>query len=823
MAAVWMRLRAEARSRWRAWIALALIFGIGSGAAIASLAGARRTDTAYPRFVEAQDGFDAFTGGGAGHDFEQRFAKLKAHPAAESAEEVIILGGQLTVPARRGRDQIIVGIPDALVVSNPSGRVLYETNRAKVLEGRLARKTEPHEVMVPFTARDRYGIEAGDEIVVGIGFDEEFAPVRDVRVRVVGIVATPGDFEAVGQTLFLSIYGTPALYETYRDLLPPPIPDLWNLGFHLRGGRSAAVGFKQSVEREFNIDVPMIEPVIRSGVQKTVRLYAVALWVVGALIAVATVAIVGQTLARQTTLDSSDHPILRALGFSPGRMVGLTLLRTGLVGVTAAVVAATVAYLASPLFPIGPGRIAEPFPGFALDATIVSVGSLAVLLLVPMITLIPSIRAARAASAPAEGRESTRASRIVQSASRMFRSPATATGLRMALEPGRGRAAVPIRSTILAVALGIAAVTGSVVVGESLTNLIESPGLAGFTYDALLPSDPPGESKEGDLAYEAQRMEQLRKLPFVERFASGTALNIVIAGADSFMLAFDQTGDIGYAIIDGRAPTDAIRDGIPEIALGSATIRRLKLDIGDTIEFGFPSHDPDEGDEGPPPEERRLTQRARIVGVVAVPPLPFAVTEPGEGAMMTIGAVNTFEPDHGGGCCFVAFRDGIALDDAEAALEEAGFADVFPRTRRSDLATLERISRLPILLSAIFGIIAAAALTHVLVTAVRRRRRELAVLKTLGFVQRQVRAAIAWQVSTIALLALVIGIPAGIAMGRWGWGLVAAHFAVVPVAVAPLLILVLLGPAALILGNVVAAIPGRIAARTQPAIVLRTE
>jgi hypothetical protein len=812
-----MRLRAELRSRWRAWLALALIFGIGSGASIAALAAARRTDTAYPRFVAAQDGFDAYTGGGGEDGFEQRFAELKSHPAAVSAEEVIIVGGSVTIPARRGREEIVVGIPDALVVANPSGRVLYETNRAKVLEGRLARKTEPHEVVVPFTARDRYGVRVGDHITVGIGFTDEFEPAREVPVRVVGIVAAPGDFEAVGQTLFLALYGTPAMFEMYGDLVPV-VPDLWNLGFHLRGGSDAAVAFKQSVEREFNIDVPVIEPVIRSGVQKTIRLYAVALWVVGALIAVATVAIVGQTLARQTTLESSDHPVLRALGFSPGRMIGLTMLRTSLIGLTAAVVAAVVAYLASPLFPIGPARTAEPSPGFSLDATVVGLGAVTVILLVPLITLVPSIRAARAAAATDLAIDATRTPRIVQAASRIFRSPATAAGLRMALEPGRGRAAVPIRSTILAVALGIAAVTGSVVVGESLTNLIDSPDLAGFTYDALLP----GDLDEPDPVVEAQRVATLRQLPFVDRLTSGTALNIVVGGADSFLLAFDEDGEIDFAVIDGRSPTDAPQGGLPEIALGAATMRRLKLSIGDVVEFGYPPEE-SERDEGEGPEPELLRQRARIVGVVAVPPLPFAVTEPGEGALMTLGAVSTFNPDHGGGCCYVAFKDGITLDEAKAGLQEAGFGDVFPRTERADLAVLERISRLPILLSIIFAVIAAAALTHVLVTAVRRRRRELAILKTLGFVQRQVRTAVAWQVSTIAVLAAAVGIPAGIALGRWGWGLVAAHFAVVPVPVAPLLILVLIAPAALLLGNVVAAIPARFAARTQPAIVLRTE
>lgn len=824
MAAVWLRLRSELRTRWRAWLALALIFGIGSGAAIASLAGARRTDTAYPRLVDSHDGFDAFTGGGAENNFAQAFARLKAHPAAASAEELIIVGAQLTLPAKDGREERVFGFPDAFVVSNPSGRVLYQTNRAKVLEGRLPDKADPHEVAVPFTIRDRFGVGVGDQLIAGIGFDEEFAPVEQVPVRVVGIVAAPGDFEAVGQTLFLNVYGTPALFERYGALIPM-IPDLYNLGFHLRGGPDAAVAFKQSVEREFSIDVPVIEPVVRSGVQKTMRLYAVALWVVGTLVAVATVAIVGQTLARQTTLDSSDGPTLRALGFSPARLVGLAVLRSGLIGLAAAVTAGVVAFAASPFFPLGPARIAEPSPGFAFDVVIVGVGAAIVILLAPLISLVPSIRAIR--TGVDDSSEGERGSRLARVVSTMVRGPATAAGIRMALEPGRGRTAVPVRSTILAVALGIAAVTGSLVFGESLTNLIDDPTLAGFTYDALLPSECPPDpdpcTEQERERFDAERAATLRGFPFVDRLARGTALNVVLGGSDSFLLALEGSGEIGYAIIDGRAPTDAPIRGLPQIALGQATMRRMGLGIGETVELVYPYHEPEGEGEAPPPDHDELrVQRAAIVGVAAIPSLPFAVTEPGEGAIMSVGGVAMFEPDHGAGCCFVAFDGGTDISEARVALEAAGF-EVFLRTERADLATLERLSRLPILLSIIFAIIGAAALAHVTVTVVRRRRMELAILKTLGFVKRQVRTAVAWQISTIVVLAVVVGIPSGVALGRWGWGLVAGHFAVVSVPVAPVLTLALVVPSALVLGNLVAAIPGRIAARTQPAIALRTE
>jgi ABC-type antimicrobial peptide transport system permease subunit len=109
------------------------------------------------------------------------------------------------------------------------------------------------------------------------------------------------------------------------------------------------------------------------------------------------------------------------------------------------------------------------------------------------------------------------------------------------------------------------------------------------------------------------------------------------------------------------------------------------------------------------------------------------------------------------------------------------------------------------------------------VTSVRARRRDLAILKTLGFSRRQVSGTVAWQASTLVAFALTCGVPLGIGAGRWAWGAFAQGIAVVP---APVLnpIWVALGlPVAVLLANLIAALPARSAARTKPAIVLRSE
>ena len=118
---------------------------------------------------------------------------------------------------------------------------------------------------------------------------------------------------------------------------------------------------------------------------------------------------------------------------------------------------------------------------------------------------------------------------------------------------------------------------------------------------------------------------------------------------------------------------------------------------------------------------------------------------------------------------------------------------------------------------------AVATLVHVLVTSVQKRRRDLAILKTLGFVRRQVRGTVAWQATSLTLVALAVGFPVGIAAGRWIWTAFAGSLGVVSAPAVRVLVLILAIPIAIVAANLIAALPARAAARTKPALVLRAE
>jgi ABC-type antimicrobial peptide transport system permease subunit len=129
----------------------------------------------------------------------------------------------------------------------------------------------------------------------------------------------------------------------------------------------------------------------------------------------------------------------------------------------------------------------------------------------------------------------------------------------------------------------------------------------------------------------------------------------------------------------------------------------------------------------------------------------------------------------------------------------------------------------PLLLAAALAVFGAATLLHLLLVSVARRRVEAGLLKALGFVRRQVAAAVCWQASVVALVGIAIGVPAGIAAGRVLWRVFATNFGVVPVAVVEPVLIIALVAGVLAVANLLAAAPALLAARSDPARLLRAE
>jgi ABC-type antimicrobial peptide transport system permease subunit len=112
---------------------------------------------------------------------------------------------------------------------------------------------------------------------------------------------------------------------------------------------------------------------------------------------------------------------------------------------------------------------------------------------------------------------------------------------------------------------------------------------------------------------------------------------------------------------------------------------------------------------------------------------------------------------------------------------------------------------------------------YLLAVSVRAERRDLAVLKALGAQRRQVLALVHWQATLVAVAILVVGIPAGLLLGRWVVAQFTDALGIVPhVDFAPLVLLAV-AASTVLAANVVAVIPGRRAARTSTRALGRDE
>jgi ABC-type lipoprotein release transport system permease subunit len=109
-----------------------------------------------------------------------------------------------------------------------------------------------------------------------------------------------------------------------------------------------------------------------------------------------------------------------------------------------------------------------------------------------------------------------------------------------------------------------------------------------------------------------------------------------------------------------------------------------------------------------------------------------------------------------------------------------------------------------------------------LVVSVSRRRREVGLLKVLGFVNRQVASAVIWQATTLALIGIIIGVPLGVVAGRDVWGAFANNLGAVPVSVVPIWLVCVMVAGVAVVANLIAIAPAMVATRAKPGDLLRS-
>ena len=484
MTLVLLRLRTEARTRWSSWLLLAAVAGLVGGATIVALAGARRTETAYPRFLERTRAFDVLaTNGGTTVDNINRqfdFDQVARLPMVADAASVSYYFPAGTTPSGRS-----LAPSDLTPVASADGRFGGDLNGVRVLAGRLP--GGEHEVAVTVLARDRLGVDVGQTLELHLsgplaaaraaGAEGDAGQPDTEPFRVVGVVAMQGGFPPVTGGLPPPVLLSPAYARGHPDAAQV-------IAVRLHRGTADIAAFEQELNRlaggEQVVTTNQIEQT--SVVQRSLAVQVTALRVLAGLLAAVGVLVLGQAITRQGLLDADDHGTLRALGATAGQLRGLGLSRAFAIALGAAVVAAATAVALSPLTPVGVARHAEPNPGVELNTAYTAVGGATVLLVVFALGALPALWAA-GARAPAGGLGSGLRSggRLAGALAAAGFPPSAVSGVRLALEPGFRGSAVPVRSSIASAALGVATIAAVVVLSANLGKLFDEPRLYGWT------------------------------------------------------------------------------------------------------------------------------------------------------------------------------------------------------------------------------------------------------------------------------------------------------------------------------------------------------
>ena len=799
MAAVWIRLRAELRSGRRAWLGLALVAGLLAGPVIATVAAARRTDSAVERHRAASESVDVWAGRSDFFGLKLDLERVERLPQVAAATRSVDLAfwGRTDTGVPVTNDDVELGV----ATSGLDGAQRHP----KVLEGRAPAPDAVDEVFVGDRAAEAYGLRVGSTLRMRFTTPRELERIAEtgendlradpettgsgplVTLRVVGIRA---DVQSEDGLMYMTL--PKAFYERYRPALGTwlELSGVW-----LKRGDADLDAFRAGVERIAGGNPVELFPkrTIQASLKHSIHFQVQALWMLAVLGGLAVVLLIGQAVARHTALESADHPLLRSLGMTRTELLALGVGRVLPVAVAAGVLAGAVAYLISPLAPIGAARIAEPAPGLAIDAAVLVAGGAVTAAFVLLVAVVP---AWRASSAPVDER-SPRSSRVGTFLARAGVPLTGVAGVRMALEPGRGPTAVPVRSTLVSAVIGIAAVAAALTITASADRLLTTPRLYGQNWDAQIGNgNVPGYSREFTAGLRADRS--------IGELAAGTVRDSRLDGRPTAVFGLEAIrGPLSLTVLEGRAP--AAPD---EILLGSTAAAALDARVGDTV-------------------EGRLAGRARpvrVVGHAVLPEVGFTAISPvglGEGAVMTFEGLKRFDPTARPQVFVLDVAPGADRAATLARLERDAAAIV--PSRPAEVGNWGRVSSFPYLLAGVVAVGAAGVLAHALVTSIRRRRRDLAILKALGLERRQLAAMVAWQATTIAAVGLLIGVPLGVGIGRFAWNILAADLGVVPEVVAPVVAGLLLVPGALLLANLVALPLGRVAARTRPAAVLRAE
>lgn len=792
-------LGAEWRARWRLHLVLALLVGIVGAVVLTIAAGARTTSSAYERFLHRQ----------AIPEVEFDSQQPDAQQAIVALPGVLTSGAYSPLFAAPAREGVVAG-QDFLMFAPADGNYGRTVDRPLVLEGRLPRPDAVEEVAINEAGRSRYGLKVGSQTKLSsLSSDEKdllFSGHYDQlkfsgptpTVRVVGVVRTRLDLGHVSYAPYYFL-ASPKFYETYSDKMADFTPQL---DVRLKDPAKAA-RFLATARQTVQSKLPGSESADQfsgrivsetiSSIRDASRVQALSLGLVALAAAIAGFLGLALMTVRSVAGMGDDFPSLRAMGVTrPGRarLTAATFLPAAATGAVLALIGAT---LASRFFPTAVARRAAPPTGISFDPVT----------LLPGIVVLLAVVLGAAAFAAYRWRPVP----LVQSGlyvgpfDRLAGAlpPSPRIGVRWAL-PRRDAVAGRGRAAVAGAVIGVCALVAALTYAAGLNHLVTTPSAYGWTFDV----DGGGGSDEAQTVKLRDSLLQNPVVGDVGVARVSGSVRIDSAGGDVY--GFESVrGPFGPAVVSGRAAI-----GEDEVLLGTKTARQVHKGIGSTVQLVL-------GPGAPP-------VTLKVVGIGLLPTIES--DRLATGAAMTKGGLERIGGDSEefkqGTHVDALFRLAPGVDRRRALtqLDKDGLISALA-TPPGDVRNLDLVRSYPLWLAGFLAAIGLFTVVNALVVSARRRSQQVGVLRALGLTRGQIVGAVSTQGAVMCILGALVGVPIGMALGRWTWAASAHQLGVAETLGAPFVVLLAVIGFGLVLLALMGATAGWFAGRATPSSALR--
>jgi putative ABC transport system permease protein len=432
---------------------------------------------------------------------------------------------------------------------------------------------------------------------------------------------------------------------------------------------------------------------------------------------------------------------------------------------------------------------------------------------------IGSRRVAAVSAAPIES--APRAPSLPPFLARLGAGPTAVVGARMAVDRGHGARSVPVRSGFIAIAVGAAALVGSLTFAADLDQLINTPRLVGWNWDTgfiggIEPTNAAPDADPASRADEAVRraleVEGVARAGYVTLFPPNDA-PLIKSIPDVWPVSFSTgPGSIKPTVMSGRAPA-----GPDEILVTPTVLHELDLEIGDPLEVQGVTQT-EAGDTVLSPSV------VTIVGT-GVAPIGDGLFE--HTVVLTFDGLRELAPSAEPHLAVVDFTPGADRARATKELTAVGMLGPIDTDKINVTALVDLDVRtadtVPRLLGALMAVLSIGVLMHLVYAGVRAGRRDLATMRVLGFSRRQVIGAVAWQTSIVVGVPFAAGAIIGSITGRAVWLIYADRLGVAPDAVVAWGAIIGVSVAFMLAATAIGVVIGRRAHARSPAELLRAE